>query len=333
MILDSKESYHIDGRAGTGKSTLIRQLHEEMVKRNISFITLAPTNKACRIVKGKTIHSFVAQCCTKKALKEVVVDYIFVDEISMVPEMFYKFFITMKRLKKNITFIFAEDFEQSLPVNDRVKCCNYKHSNVLNELCDGNRLQLSKCRRSDDTLFKMCLNVKNVKQDEVQQEWATRHLAFTHKTRMWINDRMMNKAEEKARRNKSTVLQLKALDYEGHSQDVKLCAGTPIIARINMKDLELFNNEQYIIKQIKPKTEIAQVQIEDGKHKLDIPFKDFQRLFYPAYCITVHASQGDTFDHKYTIHEWSRFDKRLKYVALSRSTKLENICMWKGAWD
>jgi ATP-dependent exoDNAse (exonuclease V) alpha subunit len=179
----------------------------------------------------------------------------------------------------------------------------------------------------------MCLNVKNVKQDEFQQEWTTRHLAFTHKTRMWINDRMMNKAEEKARRNKSTVLQLKALDYEGHSQDVKLCAGTPIIARINMKDLELFNNEQYIIKQIKPKTEIVQVQIEDGEHKLDIPFKDFQRLFYPAYCITVHSSQGSTFNDKYTIHEWNRFDNRMKYVALSRSTKLENICMWKSSWD
>ena len=213
----------------------------------------------------------------------------------------------MKRLKKNIKFIIAGDFEQLLPVNDRVKCCNYKNSNVLNELCDGNRLQLSKCRRSDDTLFKMCLNVKNVKQDEFQQEWTTRHLAFTHKTRMWINDRMMNKAEEKARRNKSTVLQLKALDYEGHSQDVKLCAGTPIIARINMKDLELFNNEQYIIKQIKPKTEIVQVQIEDGERKLDIPFKDFQRLFYPAYCITVHSSQCGTFKDKYTIHEWNNF--------------------------
>ena len=102
MILDSRQSYHVDGRAGTGKSTLIRQLHEEMVKLNISFITLAPTNKACRIVKGKTIHSFVAHCCAKKALKEVVADYIFVDEISMVPEMFYKFFITMKRLKKTL---------------------------------------------------------------------------------------------------------------------------------------------------------------------------------------------------------------------------------------
>ena len=27
---------------------------------------------------------------------------------------------------------------------------------ALYELCDGNRLQLSTCRRSDDTLFNMC---------------------------------------------------------------------------------------------------------------------------------------------------------------------------------
>ena len=60
---------------------------------------------------------------------------------------------------------------------------------------------------------------------------------------------------------------------------------------------------------------------------LDIPFNLFQRLFYVAYCITIHKSQGTTFDFPYTIHEWShkRFDARLKYVALSRATNLENI--------
>ena len=67
---------------------------------------------------------------------------------------------------------------------------------------------------------------------------------------------------------------------------------------------------------------------EDGKEKKErIPFCDFQKLFYVAYCITIHRSQGSTFDHPYTIHEWDhpRFDNRLKYVALSRTTKLENI--------
>jgi len=282
MVLDGEESCHIDGMAGTGKSTFVMKLKEEIHKRGKTHMTLAPTNKACRIVDGKTIHSFVAACCTRKALNDVCVDYVFVDEISMVPEMFYKFFLTMKRMKPSIKFIIAGDFRQLLPVKDRVKDCDYKNSTALNELCDGNRLQLSKCRRSDDTLHNMCKNVGRVKESDFNNEWTTRHLAFTHKTKMWVNERMMDKAAEKARKNKSAVVEFDALAYDGHSQKVKLCAETPIIARVNDKGLELFKNEQYVIKQIKSKSQTIQIQEEDGDRKLDIEFKDFQRVFYPA---------------------------------------------------
>jgi hypothetical protein len=79
----------------------------------------------------------------------------------MVPEVFYKCFITLKRVRPNLKFIIAGDFEQLLPVNDRVRC-DYKNSPALHKLCDGRRLQLTKCRRSDDTLFKL-IHPKNIK--------------------------------------------------------------------------------------------------------------------------------------------------------------------------
>ena len=137
----------------------------------------------------------------------------------------------------------------------------------------------------------------------------------------------MEVAAKKASRNKSTILELKALDYEGNSQNVKLRAGAPIVARVNRSEMDLFNNEQSAIKQIKVK-KLVQVQLEDGEHMLDIPFKEFQKLFYPAYCNTVHSSQGSTFKHKFTIHEWSRYCDRMKYVALTRATCVDNICVW-----
>ena len=69
-----------------------------------------------------------------------------------------------------------------------------------------------------------------------------------------------------------------------------------------------------------------------------IPFDKFQHLFYVAYAITMYKSQGSTFDfyknslgvkvdYEYTIHEFThpRFDERLKYVSLSRSSSLKNI--------
>ena len=44
-------------------------------------------------------------------------------------------------------------------------------------------------------------------------------------------------------------------------------------------------------------------------------------------CGTIHKSQGVTYDFPYSIHEWDHpnFDFRLKYVALSRTTQLQNM--------
>ena len=56
QILDSKQSVNIEGTAGTGKTTFIKTLHADMDKRNIKYVSTAPTNKACRIIRGKTIQ-------------------------------------------------------------------------------------------------------------------------------------------------------------------------------------------------------------------------------------------------------------------------------------
>ena len=121
-IIKNKLSVNIDGRAGTGKSTFINKLVENFEKNNISFKTLAYTNKAARIINGSTIHKFIKSIGGNKALKELQYEYIIVDEISMIPEMFYKFFCIIRRLKPDIKFIIAGDFEQLLPVNDRIGC-------------------------------------------------------------------------------------------------------------------------------------------------------------------------------------------------------------------
>ena len=61
------------------------------------------------------------------------------DEMSMTPEAFYKFFITLKQIEPDIQFIAAGDYNQVLPVCNRIENCDYENSAALFELVNGNR--------------------------------------------------------------------------------------------------------------------------------------------------------------------------------------------------
>ena len=267
------------------------------------------------------MHKF-ASMATGSFIRETDIKYIFIDEVSMMPEMFYKFFIVLGRMRPDIKFIIAGDFAQLLPVKDRIEHCNYKDSLALHELCDGNRIQLIKCRRSDATLFNMLLpeNIKKIKKSDFKSKTTLKNISFTNKKRMEINKIKM---DEEVRRKKIKPLELKALEYDPNSQDVRLFKGMPIIARRNNRDLNIFNNETFIIKEIRQSED--KIIIFDDDREQEIPIPEFVKMFNVAYCITCHKSQGQTYDEAYTIHEWEQFDERLRYVALSRATEIHLI--------
>jgi ATP-dependent exoDNAse (exonuclease V) alpha subunit len=181
-------------------------------------------------------------------------------------------------------------------------------------------------------MFNLC-NPETVDQLDIKQfanKFTKRHLSFTNKKRIAINEECMkqfvNHEMEKARKLKKkqpAILKLKKLDYDKNSQDVELLAGMPVIARVNNKLYGISNNETFKI--ISVDSTRIRVRSDITDETKEIGLSEFQTLFYLAFCITVHKSQGCTFDHPYTIHEWDLFDWRLKYVALSRATKKEYI--------
>ena len=109
--------------------------------------------------------------------------------------------------------------------------------------------------------------------------------------------------------------------FDCNSQQVTLYLNLPIICKKNCEELELINNEQFIIIKLTTDTILIQNSIKN----LIININIFQEYFYVAYCITIHKSQGATFNFPYTIHEFNRLDKRLKYVALTRATDIKFI--------
>jgi len=114
------------------------------------------------------------------------------------------------------------------------------------------------------------------------------------------------------------------LKYDRNSQDVRLLTGMPIIARINNIMNEIYNNELFTAKSVDRINN--SITITDGSDKIvEIKTEVFQISFYIAFCITVHKSQGSTFNHSYTVHEFDKFGKKLKYVALSRASCIDDI--------
>jgi hypothetical protein len=119
-IMDSKQSWFITGPGGSGKTTLIKDLQRKMDGKKLKYMSLCPTNLAALLVDGMTIHKFSARLKKSSNIKNLDLDYIFIDEVSMMQEVFYKFLMMIKKIKPEIKYIISGDYNQLKPVNDRI---------------------------------------------------------------------------------------------------------------------------------------------------------------------------------------------------------------------
>ena len=195
QILDTMGSCNLQASAGCGKTTLIEKyIKPELEKRELSYTVLTPTNISALLVNGLTLDKFTNKIKSKDALEKYMTDYFIIDECSMMKEVNYKLLSIIKSFKPDTKFIISGDFEQHKPVKDIVgdrPQSYYQDSNILHELCSGNRLTLSTCRRSDDTLYNLCKDVKSLTKDQFNNKLQKHHICFTNKKRQEINDNHM----------------------------------------------------------------------------------------------------------------------------------------------
>ena len=333
-IVEKGESMHIDGRAGCGKTTLLNAVKKVLKERNMTWKAFAPTNKAARLIGGETIHSVFQKYKSKKnilfkALQKV--DYIFIDEVSMMVKDFYQLFTLIKRSFPEMRFIISGDFGQLPPVNDNWTG-DYENSAALYLLCGGNRIVLTKCRRADDRLFQLCKQVDELDftQYQYKEFQATEktwlNLALTHTTRKRVNKECMQRYLQEMKPSQTVFIGRNK--FNAKTQDVTLAKGMPVIAHKTVcmeEDIRVLNSQRFIVKSVNSKTIVLIEECGDGVIK--IPVTSFHKYFYLGYCLTIHASQGETFTSKYTVYDWGHpnFCSKAKYVALSRGTAIENI--------
>ena len=288
-------------------------------------LALAPTNVSAKLINGVTIHKLFYQFEQHpKVFYKIMnnVECVFIDEISMVDESYYKVFQMIKRVYPKMRFIISGDFAQLPPVEDDWNG-NYEDNNALRILCDGNKIVLTECRRADKEYFELCNNPENIKiEDFPFDELTFQNLAYCHDTRKRVNNECMN-AFISQKQIKQTYL-IKALPKNIKSQDIQLAVGMPVIAHRNMIQLKILNSEKFTVKAISRQKGITLLD-ELEENEVVVSFEKFPRIFYLGFCITIHSSQGCTIKGKYTIHDWERIghsniEKKLKYVALSRGT-------------
>ena len=108
---------------------------------------------------------------------------------------------------------------------------------------------------------------------------------------------------------------------EGQTDKLVVMAQLEYIASKNVRQLGVAKNETF-----KVKTCGADLIECYGEHtEMELSYKDFYELFWSGFCITIHKSQGDTYDDNYTIHDWHKLSedtplaRKLRYTAQSRS--------------
>ena len=326
-----------------------REIHPCFVKK------LAPTNKACNNIGGKTLHRGLGlKVCGgadsddedeeeektdyDRVSKLVAIleknkpDVMCVDEISMIGGEGWSVLSYIKfRIPKIKFFLFGDIKRQLPPVGEEKR--KFEDSICMKELSNYNKLELKyNFRRQTadtNTLWDLCSD-KPESFQITNSPLTYRNLCWTNKTRKEVIDKIQNIHPNPALwiecGNKEDP------DNTGQNQRLMLAVGTPLIARKSIKDREVAKNEIWEVKSINS----GEIVLEFKDREETFTPDEIQKKWLSAYCITIHKSQGDTYTDEYTIWDWGWISKRkdsqskkLRYTAVSRSVNYEDLVKFK----
>jgi hypothetical protein len=352
FVVDKDCSTRIAGLAGTGKTTFARKVMAELDKRGLQYQCLAPTNKAARLLhkEAMTLHKFFNSFKDAKATGFLAENkYYIIDEVSMVGSGFYRVLLYLSRRLPDSRFIVIGDMAQLAVVGD-IANFNYENSVCLWEICGGNLIELVQCRRADKELF--TLSKAAAEGDDIS-EWVDKmpgkhypkSVAFTNRSRIKVNNYWMKKLRPKRSHESIFIPRVAKMKK---SEDLWVYEGLPVIAIVTRPDEEnatkIANTDEYEVLSFNKDRRRIRLALKDNDGQvtnevIKVSFDKFARLFRAAYCTTIHSTQGCTIkDTHYTIYDYDhpRFDKRLKYVALSRASNIRFINIdrreYKSKW-
>lgn len=387
LIEGTNEPLYITGKAGTGKTTLLKYIVSSVTRKR--FIITAPTGVAAINAGGVTLHSFFRipfGCLNdetelgglpKRAIKIInSLDAIIIDEVSMVrPDVLD--FIDRKLRKYRVSdqpfggiqLIMFGDLYQLPPVvkaeEERILQTYYSGTYFFNAHAFKNTgfhvVSLNHIFRQSDPKFVNILNnIRSYKLSmedmedlaELKRKGASAdfesdaiHICTHKKDVQKINDTLLGtsthtfKAVIKDKFNPSAA----PCDTE-----LKLRVGARVMMLVNNREAGYCNGTICTVEDFVKEdgVEKIEVRLSDGRlirvgtyeweaneYKLEKDKIETVKVGsctqYPltlAWAITIHKSQGLTFD-KIIVHSKHTFCPGQIYVALSRCTSMEGVVL------
>ena len=386
-ILENTNNHiFITGKAGTGKSTLLKFFKLNTAKKTV---VLASTGIAALNVGGLTIHSFF-RFPPKLIIKDVIrrirnrntikqIDTIIIDEVSMVRAdlmdgIDYALRINRENMKipfGGVQMVFFGDLFQLPPVVEKdVK--EYLNENYDSPYFFGSKvfketkikyIELNKIFRQKDKKFIDLLNrIRNKNEigkaltllnDRVdcRKTEINRHrviLTTTNSKASDINNEKLSKLSDKEYNYEAKIVgELGEKSYPTE-RSLKLKKDAQIILIMNDPQRRWMNGT---ISQIAGLSRDS-IQIAIDDYTYEVPKVTWQKIAYKynaekkeieektigtfeqyplklAWAITIHRSQGQTFNNVFIDIGHGAFTHGQVYVALSRCTSLEGIILKK----
>lgn len=392
LIANTNNSFFLTGRAGTGKTTFLRNVQK---MRHKQFITLAPTGVAAILAGGDTIHSFfglpmeVCPPCTCGNLNEARIqtilhtDTIIIDEVSMVrcdivdaidytlrkvlhtPQPFggkqIVFVGDMFQLppvvrqgaerellhdiyQTNDFFFYKADvikrmrlakieFQRVYRQDDDQQFLNILENVRLNKVTPENIMRLNQrvCQPQTDDGMVITLASLNKTADNINQQ----HLAEINEEEFVYEGTIIGKFEDK-KLPVDLNLRLKVgaqVMFARNDQQKRWANGT-IAKVVNLtKDeihVALDNGNTYIVPCASWESVSYEYDRESRKLKKEVTGTFTQFPLKLAWAITIHKSQGMTFDKMSLDLSKGLFAAGQLYVALSRVRSLNGLFLSKN---
>lgn len=391
FLVDSRDNVFITGKAGTGKSTLLKCFRDQTDK---NVVVLAPTGVAAVNVGGQTIHSFchfkpditrdkVSTVRVPSYKKKIIrnLDAIVVDEISMVRADLLDCMDEFLRLNGpdsqlpfgGIQMIFFGDLYQLPPVvtqhdrelfNDHYESPYFFDAHCFDSL-NLQVVELIKIYRQREEHFIRLLN--SIRNNSAQREHLemlnarvsldvpasedelTIYLATTNALAQNINDEHLKQLKGPLYRFEGELTGEFRENNLPTQEILELKNGAQVMMLNNAPQGQWINGSLGVIRHIDESSESVEVRLSDGITVEVTPFTwDMYRFFYNeetarvesevvgsftqypmrlAWAVTIHKSQGMTFDKVVLDIGNGTFAHGQTYVALSRCKSLEGLVL------